>query len=125
MWRSMDKLNDDVGTEAGINLAFTRGQFNVCQAVLAMPELGCDQFLEKRMQCARSNWNVTPVREGHHSQRVLQTHCRRDVSWHDGDCTDIQLRRVEGEHERQRVVSAGVSVEDDFFRRRGWHRKAG
>ncbi len=38
-----------------------------------------------------------------------------DVAGHDGDGADIEFRRSERQHQGQRVIRAGIGIEDDFL----------
>src|ERR1700722_3680037 len=77
-----------------------------------MPELGCDQFLKKRAVRAAGNGNVAALCERHHTQSVIQSHLQGDVAWNDGDRSHIQFRRIQCQHNGERVVGSWVGVDD-------------
>jgi hypothetical protein len=58
---------------------------------------------------------VAAVGEGDEAQGVVETLSCGDISGNYGDGADIELGRVEGEHESHGVVGAGVGVEDNFL----------
>ncbi len=61
MRRGMHHLNDEVGPEVRIHFTFAGRQFDIRQTILAVPELGGDEFLKERMLRSRRDWNVAPV----------------------------------------------------------------
>jgi hypothetical protein len=80
-----------------------------------MPEFRGDQFLKQRMLRSSGDGNIAAVSQRHHAQRILQSLLGSDVTGYDGDCTDIQLRRVQRQHQGHGVVGAGIGVEDNFL----------
>src|SRR5215813_1156334 len=46
----MDELDDEIGAVARVHFAFAGGEFDIGEAVLAVPELGGDELLKKRLQ---------------------------------------------------------------------------
>ena len=115
--RSVDELDDEVGTEAGVDLALAGRKLDVGQAVLAVPQLSRDQLLKQRVLCSRGDGDIAAVCERHHPQRILQAHFGGDVARHNGDGADIEFGRSERQHQGKRVIGPGVGVEDDFLGR--------
>ena len=123
MRRFVHKLNDQIGTKTRVHLALAGRQFDIRQSILAMPELGGDQLLKQRMPRSSRHWNIAPLRQRDHPQRVLEPHVGGHVSRDHGDRAHVEFSRVQREHERQRVVRSRVGVKDDLLRRRGGNRE--
>ena len=64
---------------------------------------------------AAGNNHVTAIGERDHAQGVVQSLRGGDVAGNHGERAYVQLRRIESEHDGERVVGAGVGVDDDFF----------
>lgn len=111
----MHKLDDEIGAKARINFALAGRQLDICKTVLAVPELGGDQLLKERVLGSGSDRNVAAVGEREHAEGVVQALGRDDVSGDHGNGADVELGRVKREHEGQRIIGAGIGVEDDFL----------
>ena len=92
--RGVHQLDDEIGTEAGVDLALAGRQFDVGQAVLAVPELGGDQLLKERMLCSGGDGDIAAVRERDHAQGIFEAHFRGDVAGHDRDGADVEFGRI-------------------------------
>ena len=64
---------------------------------------------------ASGDGDVATVGQRNHAERVFQTLLSSYVAGHDGDSADIELRRVQSQHQGHGVVSAGIGVEDNFL----------
>ncbi len=78
----MHHLDDEIGAEARIRLAFRRRQLHSGEAVLAVPELRGDQLLVERVLRPRRNRDIAASRQGHDLERVLQALCRLHIAGH-------------------------------------------
>jgi hypothetical protein len=56
--------------------------------------------------------DVGPADEVEHTQRVVGGHVQRGVAVDGGDADQVQIRVQRGEHDGDRVVGAGVHVQD-------------
>jgi hypothetical protein len=108
-------LNDEIGCKTRVYLAIAGWQVDIGQTVLAVPELGGNELLKERVLSSGGDRYVAAVGEGDEAQGVVETLSCGDISGNYGDAADIELGRVEGEHESHGVVGAGVGVEDDFL----------
>ncbi len=108
-------LDDEVRPEVRIHFAFAGRQFDIRQTILAMPELGRDQFLKEGMLRSGGDWNVATVGERNHPQRILQALTCSHVSRDDRDGAHVQFRRIQREHQGQSVVGSRIGVENDLF----------
>ncbi len=123
--RLVNHLDDQVGTEARVGFAFAGGQLDVGEAVRAVPEFGGDQLLKQRMLGAAGDGNVAAIGEGGELQGVFQALLRGHIAGDDGESADIQFRRIQGEKNGERVVGAGVGIDDYFLGSCGWIRGGG
>jgi len=112
----MNQLNDQVRTEVAINLTFGGWQLDICQAVLAVPELCGYQFLEEWMLRACGYRDVAPVRKRNHPQGVFKALSRSHITRYNRDGANIQFWRVERQHQGHRVIGAGIGIKNDFLR---------
>src|SRR5262249_10115537 len=85
------------------------------EAVLAVPELGGDELLKKRLQSTTGDGNITTVGERNHAESVFEALFGGDIAGNDGDSANIQLGRIEREHESHGIIGDGVGVKNDFF----------
>src|SRR5882724_4880590 len=110
-----DELDDQIGAEARVHLALAGRQLDIGEAVFPVPELGGDELLEERMLCAGSYGDFAAIGERNHAEGVFQTLLGGGVAGNDGDGADVQLRRMERQHEGHGVIAAGVGVKNDFL----------
>ena len=61
MRSSVHHLDDQIGAIARIDFTLAGRQFDIGEPVLAVPELGGDQFLEERMLGSGGDRNVAAV----------------------------------------------------------------
>ena len=94
MWRCVHHLDDQVGTVSSVHFALTGRQLYVCQAILAVPELGSNQLLKKWMLRPSSNRNVAAISERDHPQSIFETLLCGDVTRHNRDRANIEFRRI-------------------------------
>jgi hypothetical protein len=80
-----------------------------------VPELSGNELLKQRMLGAASDRDVAAVGQGNESEGVLETLRRGHVSGDYRDGANLELRRMEGEHEGHGVVGAGVGVKDNLL----------
>ena len=113
--RGVDHLDDEVWAKMRIHFALAGRQFDIRQTILAMPELSRDELLEERMLRSGSDGNIAPVGERYHAQRILQPLTGRDVSRDNSDGAHVEFRRIERQHQGQRVVRSGIGIENDFL----------
>ena len=59
--------------------------------------------------------NIATIGQRDHAQRIFQALFSGYVAGYDGDSADIELRRVQRQHQGHGVVSPGVGVEDNFL----------
>ncbi len=116
--RGMHHLDDQVWSEMRIHFALAGRQFDIRQSILAMPELSRNEFLEERMLRPGRDGNIASIRQGNHAQRIFQSLTGGHVSRDHGDGAYVQFRRIQRQHQCQRVVGTGIGVEDDFLGRR-------
>jgi hypothetical protein len=62
---------------------------------------------------AGGNGNIATVGERNHAEGVLQALLRGDIARDNGDGADIELRRIERQHERHGVIGSGIGIKDD------------
>ena len=115
MRRGVHHLDDEVRPEVRIHFALAGRQLDIRQPILAMPELGGDEFLKERMLRSGRDGNVAAVSQRNHPQCVLQSLAGSYVSRDDGDGANVQFRRIQRQHQGQRIVSSGIGVENDFL----------
>ena len=65
---------------------------------------------------AASYGNVAAVRERNHSQCVFKSLRGDHVSGNNRQRAHIQFRRIQRKHDGNRIVGAGIRVDDYFFR---------
>ncbi len=71
---------------------------------------------DERMRASTRNRDVSRVHHFQNGERVAGGFLQRDVSLHGGEGFELNFRRGEREQEGQRVVHAGVGIDDDA----GW-----
>ena len=113
--RFVHHLDDQVRPEARICFAFARGQIHVGQPVCAVPQLRCDQLLKKRMLRAACYRDVAAIGERSQLQRVFQSLLGGHVAGDDRQRAHVQFRRIHSQQNRQRVIRAGVCINNYFL----------
>jgi hypothetical protein len=101
-----------------IGFRFAGPELDIRQSVLAVPELGGDQFLKQRVLSSTGHGYVATVGQRYHAERIIQPLSGGHFARHYGDGTDVQLGRVERQHHGHGVVGTGIGVEDDLLGRR-------
>ena len=90
-----------------------RGQVGAVEPRLAV-DVRCDVArAHERRVCARVHRHVAPPRQLEHAQGVRGRLVERLVARHGRHADELDLRRGEREQDRDRVVVAGIAVEDD------------
>jgi len=110
----MHHFDDQVGSEARIDLAFSGRQFDIGEAVLAVPEFRSDQFLEEWMLGSGGDWDVATVGERGHAEGVFESLLGGYIAGDDGDGSNVQFRGIQRQHQSHGVIGAGVGIDDDF-----------
>ncbi len=87
----MHHLNDQVGPEAPIGLAFRGGQIDSGKTIRAVPELGRDQLLIQRVLGSARYQHITSVCQRHKFQGVFQALCCLNVTRHHGQGLDLEF----------------------------------
>ena len=113
----MNEIDDEVGTEAMVALAFTRRSFGAAEAVRSVPIGSGDEALKKRMLGAFRYRNVAAIYEGQNSKGVVVAHVGGNIAGDNADPFYIQFGRIDGEKDGEGIVGAGVGINDDFLRR--------
>ena len=111
----MHQLDYEIRPKTRIYLAFAGRQFDIRQTIFAVPELSRDQFLKQWMLRSGCDWDVTAMDKRDHPQRVLQALTCGHVSGNYRNRAHVQFRRVECQHQRQRVVGSGIGIKNDLF----------
>ena len=102
------------GPKRGSAVHFEGGVGNVGEAVRAVPELGGDELLKERMLRATGDGNVASIGERDERERVLQALRCGHVAGNHGQRSNVELGRIQREEDGNRVVGAGIGVDDDF-----------
>src|SRR5207302_11370754 len=110
-------LDDEIRSKMPVDFALAGRKLNIGQAVFAVPEFRRSQFLKEGMLRACGNWYIATICQRDHAQGVLQPLSGSHVARYDGDCTHVQLWRLERERQSYGVIGAGIGVETDFSRR--------
>jgi hypothetical protein len=77
-----------------------------------MPVLSRYQFLIERVLRTASYHDVAAAGQRRDLQRVLQALTPIDVSWNYGERLDLQFRGVEREQNCERIIDAGICIDD-------------
>ena len=112
----VNHFNNEVGTEAGVGFAFRGRQLNICQPILAVPELSRDQLLIQRMLCPSRHQNVAASGQGDDLQSIFQTLRRGHIARHHGERLNFELRGIQCKQDRHRIIGSGVGIDNDLAR---------
>jgi hypothetical protein len=115
MRHSVDQLDDEVGPVTRVDFAFAGGKLDIGEAIFAMPEFSGDELLKKRLLGASGDGNVATIGERNHTKRVLKALFGGDIAGNYGNGANIELGRIEREHESHGIIGAGIGVKDDFL----------
>ena len=121
---------DRRGAASAIDAASTRrrrsdrldvggGQRRPVEPALAVDVRGDGELALERPVGAHGDRDVRPADEREHPQRVLRRLVERLVPVHGRDAEQVELGAREREQQRDRIVVAGIAVEDDRRRRHG------
>ncbi len=125
---SHDRPGDEVDGVLGNGLGRSAaGRDGPVHPALAVDVLGDERLAADRPVGAGGDGNVRAAGELEQLQRVDGRLLERLVAVDGGDADELDLRAGQGEQERDRVVVAGVAVEEDlhapeylvYFRRGG------
>ena len=95
------------------------GQRNAVEAGLAVDMLGRHQIALQRPVAPRIDRQIGPSRQFADDPRILCRQRQRHVARNAGQAKNLDLGRGEGKQDRDRVVLAGIGVDDDFLSSHG------
>ena len=121
----MDHLNNQIRPKPRISLALARRQFHIREPVFPVPEFRGNQLLKQRMLRPASHRNIAPVRQRYHPQRIFKALLGHHVSGNHRQRPHIQLRRIQRQHDRYRIVGTRIGIDDYFLWRSGSSGQAG
>ena len=114
---SAQRFNNEVNAMLCLKRHFGVVQLWTIQPGFAMDMFSSYQFAVHRCCAASENQRVRLASQFTHDPRVLFSQWERYIARHRGDPQNVNfLRRRERQKDRNRVVLAGVSVDDDFAR---------
>ena len=112
--RGADRVGDEVDGVPRRPARSSARQRRAVHAALAVDVLGDERLAAERAGGADGDRHVGPADELEQLQRVDRRLLERLVAMDGRDADELDLRAREREQERDRVVVAGVAVEDDL-----------